>query len=79
MSYSDMWGKIIRIFNGCDVRIENSVTRVTVRHHEACRTTIIDSFSCILFLRRLYLSSDVRCFKTRANTDVRCFVSFTLK
>ena len=28
---------IIRIFNGCEVRIENSFTRVTVRHHEACR------------------------------------------
>ena len=25
----------IRIFTGCEVRIENSVTRVTVRHHEA--------------------------------------------
>ena len=24
-------------FNGCEVLIENSVTRVTVRHHEACR------------------------------------------
>ena len=27
----------IRIFNGREVRIENSVTRVTVRHHEAYR------------------------------------------
>ena len=27
----------IRIFNGCEVRIENSVNRVTVPHHEACR------------------------------------------
>ena len=27
---------IIRIFNGCEVRIENSVMRVTVRHHKAC-------------------------------------------
>ena len=24
----------IRIFNGCEMRIENSLTRVTVRHHE---------------------------------------------
>ena len=24
-----------RIFNGCEVLIENSVTRVSVRHHEA--------------------------------------------
>ena len=53
--------EIIIIFNGCEVLIENSVTRVTVRHHEACRmmpisypsdgifnqhlTTIMDSFS----------------------------------
>ena len=29
-----LW-KTIRIFNGREVRIENSVTRVTVRHHEA--------------------------------------------
>ena len=27
----------IIIFNGCDVWIENSVTRVTVRHQETCR------------------------------------------
>ena len=32
------WHKTIRIFNGCEVRIENSVTRVTVRHHDACLT-----------------------------------------
>ena len=31
----DSW-KIIRVFNGCEVRIENSVTRVTVRHQKAC-------------------------------------------
>ena len=29
--------KIIKNFNGCAVRIENSVTMVTVRHHDACR------------------------------------------
>ena len=29
--------KYIRISKGCEVRIENSVTRVTVRQHEACR------------------------------------------
>ena len=28
--------KDIRIFNGREVRIKNSVTRVTVRHYEAC-------------------------------------------
>ena len=38
---------IIRIFNGCEVRIENSVTRVTVRHREACsnrKETIVNLF-----------------------------------
>ena len=29
--------KIISIFHECMVWIENSVTRVTDRHHEACR------------------------------------------
>ena len=29
-------GQNIRIFNGFEVRIENFVTRVTGRHHEAC-------------------------------------------
>ena len=28
---------IIRIFNGCELRIENSVTTVTVQHREVCR------------------------------------------
>ena len=34
-----IWHKtcFLMIFNGCEVRIENSVTRVTVRHHQACR------------------------------------------
>ena len=75
---------IIRIFNGFEVLIENSVTRVTVRHHEACRVmpnsypsdgsfnmhrrTIMDSFSCILSLRQLHLDLN-RC----------CFINFTLK
>ena len=30
--FNDLY-EIIRIFNGCEVRIENSVTRVSVRHH----------------------------------------------
>ena len=58
--------KTIRIFNRCELLIENSVMRVTVRHHEVRlmmpssypsdrifnlhRRTIMDSFSCILFL-----------------------------
>ena len=28
--------QIIRIINGCEVWIENSVMRVNVQHHEAC-------------------------------------------
>ena len=63
--------RTIGIFNCCEVPIENSVTRVTVRHHEAWRvmpnsypsdgifnlhlTTIKDSFSCIFVLRQLHL------------------------
>ena len=30
-------GEIISIFHGCKVWIEKSDTRVTDRHHEACR------------------------------------------
>ena len=59
------------------MRIENSITRETVGHHEACRarpvipsdrifnsylTTIIDSFSCIRFLRQLHLSLNMHYF-----------------
>ena len=56
---------IISIFHGCMVWIEKSVTRVTERHHEACRvmpnsdpewqifyphhTLMIDTLSCIPF------------------------------
>ena len=67
----------IRIFNGCEVLIENSVSRVTVRHHEAYpsdgifnlhRRTIMDSFSCILFLRQLHL-----------DLNMRRFINFALK
>ena len=36
--FSEMsWFEIISIFHGCMVWIEKSVTRVTDRHHEACR------------------------------------------
>ena len=31
---------IIRTFNGCEVGIENSDTRVTVRHREACQVML---------------------------------------
>ena len=69
---------IIRILNGCKLRIENSVTMVTVQHREACRvmpnsylewrtfnlhqTTIMGSFSCILFLRQLHLGLNMYSF-----------------
>ena len=61
----------------CEVRIENFVTRVTVRHHEACRaviasdgifysqrTAIMDAFSCILFLQQQHLSLHTSYFVT---------------
>ena len=72
-----MLNQIIRIFNVCEVLVEYSVMRVTVRHHEACRVmpnsypsdgicilhrrTIMGSFSCILFLRQLHLDLNL-CF-----------------
>ena len=35
---SYIWGyRNIRIFNGCEVQIENSILRVTFQHHKACR------------------------------------------
>ena len=59
--YRSHQGKIIRIIDGCEVWATNSVTTVTVRHHEVCqmnrypewrnfhshRTTLMDSFPCI--------------------------------
>ena len=30
-------GKIIRIYHECEVRIEKSVSRIAVWHHEACQ------------------------------------------
>ena len=76
--------KIVRIFNGCEVLIENSVTRVIVGHHEACqvmpnsyssdwifnlhRRIIMDYFSCILFRRQMHLG-----------LTMYCFINFTLK
>ena len=29
--------QIIKVFNGCEVRIQNSITRLTVQHHELCQ------------------------------------------
>ena len=54
--------KYIRILKSCEVRIENSITRVTVRHHEAC---LCLCFSCILFLRQVHLSLNLRCFMNK--------------
>ena len=66
---------ILRIFNGCELRIENSVMTVTVQLAERCRTvilsdgafnlhqtTVMDSFSCILFLRQLHLGLNMYSF-----------------
>ena len=63
---------------GADWKFRHEVTRVTVRHHEACkempnsypsdrifnlhRRTIMDSFSCILFRRQLHLDFNKCCF-----------------
>ena len=50
--------KSIRIFNGCEVRIENSVTRITVRHREDCREFSIRTeqpLSWLLILFFLYI------------------------
>ena len=58
-------GPRIRIL-GCEVQIENSVTRVTVRHHEAR----IHSISCILVLRRLWLSLDSRYVINLVSRDI---------
>ena len=60
--------------NGCEVRIGNFVTRVTVRHHEACRLMpnsypewqyfhfaakhIMGSFSGILFPSRIVFKQE---------------------
>ena len=35
--YHNFMSWLIWTFNGCEVQIENSVTPVTVRHHEACQ------------------------------------------
>ena len=63
---SDDQGQIIRSFNGCEVLIENSLTR------DQCRVmpnsypsdgifiwTVMDYYSCILFLRQLHLDLNV--------------------
>ena len=52
---------IIRILNCCEVRIENSVTRISVRQYEACRTTIAPNNHYRLLIFEFSFSSC--CFK----------------
>ena len=72
---------IIRIFHGCEMRIEKSVLRSTVWHHEALPndakqltrgtdfSTMIDFFSCIPFdLQRLILMIKVAINESRSYT-----------
>ena len=76
--------EIIRIFNGLEVRIENSLTGATVRHHEACQVMpnsypewrnfqfALNSHYGLFFLHTLPLS-------TALSLNVCYFVNFTLK
>lgn len=64
---------IIRIFNGCGVQIEYFVIP-SDGSSSSHRTTTTDSFSCLLFLRQLYLSLDVHYFINFTLTQV-CFWS----
>ena len=67
-------GEIIRIFHGCEVRIENSIVSATVWHQDAFPSdaklwlrgtefsirTIFDSFSCIPFdFEMFYFKSSI--------------------
>ena len=67
MADSEDPDQTIRIFNGCEVRIENSITKVTVWNSylsdgifNSHRRTIMDSFSCLHFHRKLYLNFHMR-------------------
>ena len=37
MTNGDPEGQILKIYHECEGRIEKSVLRIAVRHHEACR------------------------------------------
>ena len=62
--------QIIRMFYGCEVQNENSIMSITVWPRDAehlsqegifnsHQTTIMDSFSCIHFLRQLHLGLNI--------------------
>ena len=65
-----------RIWNGCEVLIETSITRVTVQHDAEplsrsdtiFNSAIMDSFSGIFFPRQFHLC-----------LNLSCFIKFTLK
>ena len=82
LSYGIAYQRILPwIFNKCEVLIENSATRVTVRHHEACRVmptvTRVTEFSIstskpLLFLF-LAISSFDNCIIRWPDIDIETF------
>ena len=44
-SLSKIEGSSIRIINGCELRIENDVRKLTARHHQACRMNDADQLA----------------------------------
>ena len=75
---------IITTFNGCELQIENSVTRVTVRHHEACRV-MPNSYAERRNFQfapnnhyRFFFLHTVPSTIVYLNLDVRYFINFTL-
>ena len=80
----------IIIFNGCEVLIENSVTRVTVRHHSAVRHHVAcrvmpNSYSSDGFFKlhpRTIMDSFSCILSLRQlhlHLNMCCFINFTLK
>ena len=81
------WRGIIRILHGCEVWIENSVSRVTVGHHEALpsdpegrnflsqQTPMFDSFSCIHFAFESFILK-IAFITTYNGTDVGHFYNY---
>ena len=83
MAVTPHYAKIIGIFNGCEVLIENSVTRVTVRHHEACRdmtvTEVITPCNSRINLHRRTIMDTFSCilFFRQLHLDLNmcCFIN----